>query len=145
MRNNQQSSATNWNLAFFAWLVAIIATLGSLFFSEVMEFPPCTFCWYQRILMYPLVFIFLVGLFPFDKNVVRYAFPLAFVGWLIAIYHNLLQYEIIPESAAPCSQGVPCSAKYISWFDILTIPMLSLIAFSIILILLIILKKRLSS
>jgi disulfide bond formation protein DsbB len=145
MTNNEQSSGTNWNLIFFAWLVAIIATLGSLFFSEVMEFPPCTFCWYQRILMYPLVFIFLVGLFPFDKNVVKYAFPLAIVGWLIALYHNLLQYGIIPESAAPCSQGVPCSAKYISLFGILTIPMLSFIAFSIILTLLIILKKRLSS
>ncbi len=145
MTNNQQSSGTNWNLTFFAWLVAIIATLGSLFFSEVMEFPPCTFCWYQRILMYPLVFIFLVGLFPFDKNVIKYAFPFAIVGWLIALYHNLLQYGIIPESATPCSQGVPCSAKYISWFDILTIPMLSFIAFSIILILLIILKRRLSS
>ena len=145
MNNSQQTSSTNWNITFIAWIITVVATLGSLFFSEVMEFVPCTLCWYQRILMYPLVFIFLVGLFPFDKNVIRYALPLVIMGWIVALYHNLLQYGIIPESITPCKQGVPCSAKYISWFDIVTIPMLSFIAFSTILILLILLKKRLSS
>ncbi len=145
MSDAQKSAAMNWNIIFFAWLVSIFATLGSLFFSEVMEFPPCTFCWYQRILMYPLVFIFLVGLFPFDKNVFRYAMPIAVVGWLFALYHNLLQYKIIPETMSPCAQGIPCSAKYISFFGFLTIPMLSFIAFSIIIVLLITFKKRIST
>ncbi len=139
------SAAIDWNILFIAWLVSIIATLGSLFFSEVMEFPPCTFCWYQRILMYPLVFIFLVGLFPFDKNVLKYALPFAILGWLVSLYHNLLQLKIIPESTTPCAMGIPCSAKYIDIFGFLTIPMLSFIAFSIISILLIILKRRLSN
>ena len=55
-------------LIFIAWLLATIATLGSLFFSEVMEIQPCVLCWYQRIFMYPLVVIFLVGLFPLDRK-----------------------------------------------------------------------------
>jgi len=132
----------DWTLLFIVWLVATVATLGSLFFSEVMKFPPCTLCWYQRIAMYPLVIILLSGMIPFDKSVFRYATPFVGVGWLLGLYHNLLHYEIIPESASPCSQGVPCSAKYIEWFGFLTIPMLSIIAFTMIAILLYIIKRR---
>ncbi len=144
MNISEKSDANNWNILFVAWLISIIATLGSLFFSEVMEYPPCTFCWYQRILMYPLVFIFLVGLFPFDRGVLKYAFPFVILGWLVSLYHNLLQMDIIAESTTPCAMGIPCSAKYIDIFGFLTIPMLSFIAFSIILILLILLKRRLA-
>lgn len=142
MKNDNTASSRDWNIIFFAWLVATIATLGSLFFSEVMEFAPCSLCWYQRIFMYPLVIILLVGLFPLDKNVFRYSVPFAILGWLTALYHNLLHYEIITEDMTPCSQGVPCSTKYIEIFGFLTIPMLSLITFSIILTLLFLFFKR---
>ena len=142
MTNDNTASSRDWNIIFFAWLVATIATLGSLFFSEVMEFAPCSLCWYQRIFMYPLVIILLVGLFPLDKNVFKYSAPFAILGWLTALYHNLLHYEIITEDMTPCSQGVPCSTKYIEIFGFLTIPMLSLITFSIILTLLFLFFKR---
>ena len=95
MNNDNIESSRYWNLIFFAWLVATIATLGSLFFSEVMEFPPCILCWYQRILMYPLVIIFLVGLFPLDKNVFRYFVPFVVIGLLIELYNNFLQFDSI--------------------------------------------------
>lgn len=145
MNNDNIESGRNWNIIFFAWLVATIATLGSLFFSEVMEQPPCILCWYQRILMYPLVIIFLVGLFPLDKNIFKYSVPFVIIGWLTALYHNLLQHEIISEAMTPCSQGIPCSTKYMSIFGFLTIPMLSFIAFSIILTLLFLFFKRKNS
>jgi len=132
----------SWIFLFLAWIVALIATLGSLFFSEIMEFVPCTLCWYQRILMYPLVVIFFMGMFPYDKQVVKFAFPLVLLGWLVALYHNLIHYEIIPESASPCVQGIPCSTKYIQWLGFLTIPMMSFIAFSLIGILLYTIKIR---
>lgn len=131
-----------WILLFFAWVVATIATLGSLFLSDVMMFPPCTLCWYQRIFMYPLAIIFLVGLIPYDRTVLRYAMPFVGFGWMFAVYHNLLQYNIIPETASPCSQGVPCSAKYMELFGFITIPMLSFITFSLLAVLLYIIKKR---
>ncbi|PHS36994.1 MAG: disulfide bond formation protein B [Sulfurovum sp.] len=131
-----------WTLLFFTWVIAMVSTLGSLFLSDVMMYPPCTLCWYQRIFMYPLAIIFLVGLLPYDKNVLKYALPFVGLGWLFAVYHNLLQYNIIPESASPCSQGVPCSAKYIEVFGFITIPMLSLIAFTLLAVLLYIIKKR---
>jgi disulfide bond formation protein DsbB len=93
--------------------------------------------------MFPLVFILLAGLFPFDKNIGRYALPLAIVGWGFAFYHYLVYSGFIPENLQPCSQGVSCSETYIDLFGFLTIPMLSLISFSMIIGLLIVLNRRL--
>ena len=90
MADLDKASNSNWTLVFICWIIASVSTLGSLFFSEIMEFPPCALCWYQRIFMFPLVFIFLAGLFPFDKNVVKYALPIALVGWGFAFYHYLV-------------------------------------------------------
>jgi disulfide bond formation protein DsbB len=89
---------TNWNILFLCWLVTSVSVLGSLFFSYVMEFPPCVLCWYQRIFLFPLVIILAVGLFPYDKKVVKFSLPLAIAGWLTAAYHNLLYAGIIPSS-----------------------------------------------
>jgi disulfide bond formation protein DsbB len=94
--------------------------------------------------MFPLVILLLVGLFPFDKNVIKYALPLALAGWGFALYHYLLYSGFIPESIQPCSQGVSCSETYLDLFGFLTIPMLSLISFSVLVTLLFILKRKLS-
>ncbi len=144
MTNLDQASNSNWTIIFICWIVASVLTLVSLFFIEIREFPPCALCWYQRVFMFPLVLIFLVGLFPFDKSIIKYALPLALVGWGFALYHYLLYSGFIPESIQPCSQGVSCSETYLDLFGFLTIPMLSLISFSTILVLLFLLKRRLS-
>lgn len=112
---------------------ALVATLGSLYFSEVLKFPPCVLCWYQRICMYPLVLILGTGIVTNDKKVIWYTLPLASIGWIIALYHNLLYYKILPESVAPCVNGVSCTTKFVEYFGFVTIPLLSWIAFSIIL------------
>ncbi len=125
-----------WSLLFVAWILVTIATLGSLFFSEVMGIPVCELCWYQRVAMYPLVVILALGLFPYDPGVVRYAAALASVGWLIALYQVLLVIGIIPESAQPCVQGIPCSETHISLLGFLNIPTLSFLTFTLIGILL---------
>jgi disulfide bond formation protein DsbB len=91
-----------------------------------------------------LVLILAVGLFPFDKSVVKYALPLAIVGGLTALYHTLLYGGVIPANLQPCSQGVSCTEKYIELFGFVSIPMLSFFAFSTIIALLIILKRRTS-
>ena len=131
------NDSTAWTLIFGAWLIATVSTLGALFFGEVMHLPPCVLCWYQRICMFPLVLILPVGLFPLDRKVVRYALPLAVIGWLFAVFHVLLIAGVIPEQIKPCTQGVPCSEKVIEWFGFVTIPLLSLVAFSLIGLLLI--------
>ncbi len=142
MTIKKKASNSDWVIVFICWIVASVSTLGSLFFSEIMELAPCALCWYQRIFMFPLVIILLVGLFPFDKSIIRYALPLAIIGWGFAFYHYLLYSGIIPESIQPCSQGVSCSETYLDLFGFLTIPMLSLISFSIIIGFLLLLRRR---
>ncbi|MFY9328685.1 MAG: disulfide bond formation protein B [Georgfuchsia sp.] len=131
-----RNETVGWTLIFSAWLIATISMLGALFFGEVMKVPTCVMCWYQRIFMFPLALILPFGLFPFDRKVIRYATPLAVLGWLFAVFHELLVMGVIPESIKPCTQGVPCSVTVIKWFGFVTIPLLSVLAFSTILALL---------
>ena len=140
-----QKTRMAWSLLFAAWILVTIATLGSLFFSEVMGIPVCELCWYQRVAMYPLVVILALGLFPYDPGVLRYAAALASVGWLIALYQVLLVIGIIPESAQPCVQGVPCSETHISLLGFLNIPTFSFLTFTLIGILLFYTHKMESS
>ncbi len=117
---------------YLAWVQALVATLGSLYFSEIRHFVPCVLCWYQRICMYPLVAIIAVGILRKDKKMYQYVLPLSLIGLFISGYHNLLYYKIIPEYLAPCVAGVSCTTHYVYWFGFLTIPLLSFTAFSII-------------
>ena len=147
MTNTQPSTRTRnestvWMLVFVAWLIAGVSALGALFFSEIMQLPPCTLCWYQRNFMFPLVLILPIGLFPLDRKVVRYALPLAVGGWLFAVFHMLLVTGVIPEKLEPCMQGVPCSERVIDWFGFVTIPLLSVAAFSTIIALLVLTHFR---
>ncbi|MBW2694811.1 MAG: disulfide bond formation protein B [Deltaproteobacteria bacterium] len=140
-RTRSDKLDTGWFLLLAAWLLVTTASLGSLFFSEVMELPPCSLCWYQRVFMFPLALVLFMGLFPFDPKVVRYALPLSVAGTLAALYHMLLQAGIIPESAAPCSQAVSCADVDLLAFGFVSIPMLSLFAFGAVTALLIIVLR----
>ena len=129
-------------LPYIAWVQALIATTGSLYFSEVMRLPPCTLCWYQRLMMYPLVFVLAVSLLTQDRRVRAYALPLSVTGLVVAAYHNLLYYGIIPEGLTQCAAGVSCTARQIEWLGFITIPLLSLTAFSVITLSLLFTKVR---
>ncbi len=115
-------------LRFGVFFVALLATVGSLFFSEVMKLPPCELCWYQRICMYPVAVIAFVGIFRRTDEMWYFAWPLIFIGASVALYHNLLYYGVI-ENIVPCSQGVSCTSRQIEWFGFVTIPLMSLVAF----------------
>lgn len=128
---------SHWNYIFMSWLIAVTSTLGSLFFSEIMDLVPCVLCWYQRIFMFPLSVILLVGLINSDKQVAHYALPLAIIGLIFTLYHCLLFFGFIPENLQPCSQGVSCSDEGMVLFDLVPIPILSLISFILITIFLI--------
>lgn len=126
---------------YAAWLVSIVATLGSLYFSEIRGFIPCELCWYQRILMYPLAVILGIATFQNDRSVKKYILPLAVIGWSISLFHYLQQK--VPGFAAikPCASGVPCSAEYINWLGFITIPFLALIAFTLIVVFMLLTRK----
>ncbi len=129
------------NILYVAWFQALSATLGSLFFSEILKFPPCLLCWYQRILMYPLVWIIAAGILRKDKHLAVYVLPLSVLGMIIAFYHNLLYYNIIPESQIPCTLGISCTTKFIEIMGFITIPFLSYLSFLLITVCMIIYSK----
>ena len=130
------------NSLYIAWTVALIGTLGSLYFSEIRDFAPCPLCWYQRIALYPLVLILGAGIMLKDKNVFYYAFPLAAIGAAVGLYQNLLYYKVLPETAALCTFGVSCTNRYLEWFGFIDIPLLSFASFIIIALSLLLYKKN---
>lgn len=145
MSQSEQAAKINWALLFLGWLLVSVSTTISLFFSTVLEYEPCVLCWYQRMCLFPMIFILGAGLFPtFDKSVIKYALPLSIAGGMTAFYHTLLYAGIIPESIQPCSKGVSCTEKYFELFGFVSIPMLSFLAFSTLVTLLLILKRRTS-
>jgi disulfide bond formation protein DsbB len=115
-----------------AFVVASIATGGSLFYSQVAGFPPCEFCWFQRVLMYPLSILALFVAARGDNRAARYLIPLPVVGAGTSIYHMLIEHDVIHEPKA-CSLSAPggCAANWIVGhsFGYLTIPTLALTAF----------------
>lgn len=125
-----------------AWITSIIAMVGSLFFSERMGFIPCTLCWYQRILMYPLVVFLGIAFYRNDREIYKYILPISITGILMSSYHYALQKIPSMQEFSSCTSGVPCSGQYINWFGFVTIPFLALIAFIFITIMMCILWKR---
>lgn len=125
-----------------AWLSALIATLGSLYFSEVLHFIPCTLCWYQRIFMYPLAIILGIAFYRNDKEICRYILPVAGIGIVISGYHIILQKVPYFQQFEMCKYGVPCSKDYLNLFGFITIPMMAFTAFAIIIICLVILIRK---
>ena len=120
-------------LAYLAWAQALVAMAGSLYFSEVMKMAPCVLCWYQRILMYPLVIILAVGILTLDRRRLRlYVLPFSILGLVVATYHNLLYFGFVDEGLTSCSIGVSCSTQYFDFLGFIDIPQMSLTAFAVI-------------
>ncbi len=116
---------------WLAFLVALTATLGSLYLSEVAHFVPCKLCWYQRIAMYPLVPILAIAAWKRDVSVARYVVPLAVIGAAISIYHY--QLERFPSQASvSCSADAPCTVVWIWKFHFVSIPLMALSGFALI-------------
>lgn len=122
------------NSLLFMWIISFIATLGSLFFSEVMHYEPCKFCWYQRILMYPLVIILGVAYIQRNAKIALTSLIFSIIGVCVALYHYGMQkVPFLHDNAVACGM-VPCTGQYINWLGFITIPFLSLIAFLLILV-----------
>ena len=113
---------------WLAFAVALTATAGSLFFSEVAHLVPCTLCWYQRIAMYPLALILGIAAWRGDCGIRRYVAPLAAIGAAVATYHVILQ-RVPGLPSAGCSLTAPCSAIDLERFGFVTIPVMALIGF----------------
>jgi disulfide bond formation protein DsbB len=114
-----------------ALLAAWLATGGSLFFSEVLNFTPCMLCWYQRILMYPLAIILTIGMLRRNNELHHYTLPFSVVGIFVSLYHYLLiKTDWFPPP--PCLKSVPCTVDYFNILGFINIPFMAFIAFIII-------------
>ena len=138
----ERSVNEGWIFLFIAWLLASIATLVSLFLSEVMGMIPCPLCWYQRIFMYALVPVLLVGMYPPDRRAARYAIPLAALGWLTAFYHLLIYEGIVPERMQPCGTDNSCAEADLVLGGFVSVPALSIMSFTAIMVLLWLFNRR---
>jgi len=127
------------NTYWFVFIVSATATLGSLFFSNIMKLPPCDLCWWQRIFMYPIPLLFLVALIRKEKFLKPYALILAITGSLVALYQYFLQISTLLnlqiDKIVPCSvNNISCSEVTRIAFGYITIPMASLVVFVLIIL-----------
>jgi disulfide bond formation protein DsbB len=127
--------STLWGYELWAaFLVAAVATGGSLFFSEIAGYVPCELCWYQRICMYPLSLLTLFAAGHRDYRFARYLLPLPIVGAGVSIYHLLIENAVITEPSACRIGGAGCAVKWINEFGYVTIPTLALTAFALLIV-----------
>ena len=127
-------------LTFIA-VVALVATFGSLYFSEVRGFIPCTLCWYQRIFMYPIVIIAAVGLIQKNANTALTTAIFSVIGGSLSLYHYGIQKITFLQDSAPSCGTVSCTGAYVNYFGFITIPLLAFIAFTLIAITSIVMLK----
>ena len=138
-----QPSSGSWNLLLLAWLVALVSTLSALFIGEVMGQAPCVPCWFQRAFMFPLAVVLAIACYRSDFAIWRYALPLAAIGAVLAFAHTLLYAGLIPQPIQPCTAtGPSCSGAGMTIFGGVPLPVLALLAFTLITVLLIIIRRR---
>lgn len=116
-----------------AFVVAAVATGGSLFLSQVAGFVPCEMCWFQRICMYPLSLLTLFLAWHNDNRAARYLIPFPIVGGCVSVYHLLIENHVVATPAA-CQVGAGCAVKWINYFGYMTIPTLALTAFALLIV-----------
>jgi disulfide bond formation protein DsbB len=114
------------------WVTSLIATLGSLYFSEIRGYVPCDLCWIQRIFMYPIVIISTIAYLQQNAKIAATTAAFSVIGGCISLYHYGLQKIDFLQDSAPACSNVSCIGQYINWFGFVTIPFLALTAFIII-------------
>lgn len=111
-------------------VVAGAATLGSLYFSESADYAPCTYCWYQRIVMYPIAVVAVVGLWRRDANARWYSVTLAAIGLCLSTYHYLLEWNPSWESGSCALFGPVCAVPWFRTFGFVSLAFMALCGFA---------------
>ncbi len=115
---------------WLVFLIALVSMLGSLYYSEIVGYPPCSLCWYQRIVMYPLVVIMGIAAFKRDTKIRVYVLPLMVIGAVLALYQYIIGYMPDAEILG-CSLDVSCTERYIWEFGFVDFPFMSFVGFSL--------------
>src|SRR5699024_3580131 len=122
-------------LIYFIWIQSLLATGGSLYYSEIVGYVPCELCWIQRIFMYPLVIICAAAIVKKDVRIAYAGIFLSVIGFCISVYHYSLQKLEALQSAGSFCGEVPCTLQYVNYFGFITIPFLAGLAFLVITVL----------
>jgi len=131
------------NYTLFIFLITFTAVLGSLYFSDVLLIPPCYLCWWQRIFMYSLFGLTLSSLIFKIRLQKIHVLSLAVPGFLFAFYHYLLQtFGLFKEFSSCTTSATPCDAIDVNYFGFITIPFLSLMAFTTIILIVVLSVRR---
>lgn len=131
------------NYTVFIFFISFSAVLGSLYFSDILLIEPCYLCWWQRIFMYPLFALTLVSLVFKTRLQKLHVLALAVPGFIFAVYHYLLQtFGLFKEFSACTSTAKPCDVIDINYLGFITIPFLSLLAFTTIIVIIVASTKR---
>lgn len=128
-------SKKNETILLIVWTVTLLATAGSLYYSEVRGYIPCELCWIQRILMYPLVIVYGVSLWKKNMDIALPGVILSGIGLLVSVYHYSLQKIPALQDTGGICGDVPCTLQYVNYLGFITIPFQSMIAFIIIFVL----------
>ncbi len=121
--------------AEFTLAIAAVATLGSLYFSEIADYVPCRLCWFQRIAMYPIAVVALVGLLRRDAAARWYLLPLAVVGGAVSAYHSMIEQGWLADSESCALAGPSCADVWFRTFGFMTLALMALAGFVSIIVL----------
>jgi disulfide bond formation protein DsbB len=112
-----------------AWLVALVTTLGSLYYSKGQGYVPCELCWYQRICVYPFSVILAIAAWRRDATIRVYAIPVFAIGMVISTYHTWIQAYPPSNGTSFCTVEAPCTTRYVWEFGFVSLPFMALSAF----------------
>ena len=119
-----------------AWIIAVVTTCGSLYYSKSQGYIPCELCWYQRICMYPFAVILGIAAFRRAAAIRIYAIPVLAIGVVIAGYHSWIQAYPPANGTSFCSATAPCTLRYVWEFNFVSLPFMALSAFVVMIALL---------
>jgi disulfide bond formation protein DsbB len=129
------------NIIYLIFILSATSVFGSLIYSEIMDFPPCVLCWWQRVLLYPQMILSLVAIFRKEKNIVYYLIPMSVLGFLVSLYQSYVQWG--GGSLLPCTaEGGECSKLYVYEYGYITIPFMALSIFVYLLFVSLVYKKN---
>ena len=129
-KKNKFLDYINKHFLVLSFLISLFASVFPMVYSEIIHFAPCVLCWWQRVFMFPTLFLFGTALWDKDRRVIRYATSLLSIGFLVSAYQNFFYY-FGETSNLPCDiTGVSCYQHLVSEFGgYISIPMLALTAF----------------
>lgn len=130
LKNNSVWRLVSRHALAAVFIISLIAILGSSFYSEVAGYEPCKLCWFQRIFLYPQVFLAGLAMWYRDRGILRYIVWLSGLGAVIALYHYLLQLGVGPNlSCGAVGYSVSCAQRFVLSFGYITIPLMAFTAF----------------